>query len=173
MLTILMQTLNNEAELAHTLSTLVAGAVEGVVSDVIILDHGSADGSARVADAAGARFVTQWDMGDVVRSARGEWFLLLEPGARPAGRWIDDLAEYMALGRVPARFSPSRLHRRPPLQRLLRRASPLEYGLLLRRQQAEQAVRPDMRLEDFAVRRKAHRLVSELVPAWVTIGSRP
>lgn len=56
MLTVIMETKDNEAELAQTLSALVAGAVEGLVSDVIILDHGSTDGSPRVADAAGCRF---------------------------------------------------------------------------------------------------------------------
>ncbi len=45
MLTVIMETKDNEAELAQTLSALVAGAVEGLVSDVIILDHGSTDGS--------------------------------------------------------------------------------------------------------------------------------
>ena len=56
MLTIIMETRDNEVELAQTLSVLVAGAVEGLVSDVIILDHGSRDGSVHVADAAGCRF---------------------------------------------------------------------------------------------------------------------
>ncbi|HUH48874.1 MAG TPA: glycosyltransferase, partial [Mycoplana sp.] len=49
MLTVLMECHNNEAELAQTLSALVAGAVEGLVRDVIVLDHGSSDGSSRVA----------------------------------------------------------------------------------------------------------------------------
>ena len=59
MLTIITETRDNEAELAQTLSALVAGAVEGLVSDVIVLDHASQDGSSRVADAAGARFLQQ------------------------------------------------------------------------------------------------------------------
>lgn len=58
MLTIIMETQDNEAELVQTLSVLVAGAVEGLVSDVIILDHGSRDGSSRVAEAAGCRFAS-------------------------------------------------------------------------------------------------------------------
>ena len=85
MLTIITETRDNEAELAQTLSALVAGAVEGLVSDVIVLDHASQDGSCRVADAAGARFCTSWDMTEIVRSARGDWLLLLEAGARPLG----------------------------------------------------------------------------------------
>lgn len=102
MLTILMECHDNETELAQTLAVLVSGAVEGVVSDVIVLDHGSRDGSIRVADAAGCRFLSSWDMRDVIRSARGEWLLLLEPGARPAAGWIDETAEYRAEHRTGA-----------------------------------------------------------------------
>lgn len=173
MLTIIMETRNNEAELAQTLSALVAGAVEGLVSDVIILDHGSRDGCSRVADAAGARFCTSWDMKDIVRSARGEWFLLLEPGARPAGRWIDDIAEYVSLSKSPARFSPSRRHRRPFLKRVVTRLAPLELGFLLSRQQAAAVAKSGMQLSDFATGRAVRRLGSELVPAWVAMGNRP
>lgn len=63
MLTVIMECRDHEPELAHTLSALVTGAVEGLVSDVVILDHGSRDGSSRVADAAGCRFYGQWDIG--------------------------------------------------------------------------------------------------------------
>lgn len=173
MLTIITETRDNEAELAQTLSALVAGAVEGLVSDVIILDHGSQDGSSRVADAAGARFCTSWDMTDIVRSARGDWLLLLEAGARPAGRWIDDVAEYMSLNRMPARFSPSRQYRRPFLQRITKRASPLELGLLLSKPQAAVIAQSSMQLADFANGRAVRKLGSELVPAWVAIANRP
>ncbi|WP_455273463.1 glycosyl transferase [Rhizobium herbae] len=173
MLTIIMETRDNEAELAQTLSALVAGAVEGLVSDVIILDHGSKDGSSRVADAAGARFCTSWDMKDIIRSARGDWLLLLEAGARPAGRWIDDIAEYMSLNKTPARFSPSRQYRRPFLQRIARRFAPLELGLLLSRQQASVIAKSSMQLGDFANGRAVRKLGSELVPAWVAIANRP
>ncbi len=77
---------DQEPELAQTLSVLVAGAVEGLVSDVVVLDHGSRDGTSRVADAAGCRFHSQWDIKEIVRSARGEWLLFVEPGAQAAGR---------------------------------------------------------------------------------------
>lgn len=173
MLTIITETRDNEAELAQTLSALVAGAVEGLVSDVIILDHASQDGSSRVADAAGARFCTSWDMTDIVRSARGNWLLLLEAGARPAGRWIDDVAEYMSLNKMPARFSPSRQYRRPFLQRIVTRPAPLEQGLLLSKQQAAAIAKTSMQLADFANGRAARKLGSELVPAWVAIANRP
>ncbi|TCM55841.1 hypothetical protein C8J36_103207 [Rhizobium sp. PP-F2F-G48] len=168
MLTILMETHDSETRLAQSLAALVAGAVEGLVSDVIILDHGSRDASQRVADAAGARFLTEWDMADVIGSARGEWLLLIEPGAWPLGRWVDEIAEHMAIGRGPARFSASRRHRRPLLARLASRRPPLEQGFLIKRVQAAGMARPGMTIADFVTRRGVHRLSSELMPAWAS-----
>ncbi|WP_275789272.1 glycosyl transferase [Pararhizobium gei] len=172
MLTVIMETHDNEAELVQTLSALVSGAVDGLVSDVIILDHGSCDGCSQVADAAGARFCTSWDLGEILRSARGEWMLLLETGARPCGRWIDDIADYMSSGRTAARFSPSRLHRRPFLKRLTARRAPLELGYLLPKVEAVARARAGMRLNDLVAIQGVRRLSSELVPAWVALGHR-
>ncbi|HXV31884.1 MAG TPA: glycosyl transferase [Sinorhizobium sp.] len=172
MLTIIMETRDNEAELAQTLAVLVAGAVEGLVSDVIILDHGSKDGSVHVADAAGCRFCVDWDLGDILRSARGDWLMLLEPGARPVGRWVDDLLEYVALNKAPARFSPSRMHKRPLLKRLSQRAAPLEAGFLTPKRDAVAAARANMQLSDIANARAVRKLATELVPAWVAVNNR-
>src|SRR6218665_2877365 len=108
MLTVLMECRDQEPELAQTLAVLVTGAVEGLVSDVVILDHGSRDGTEKVADAAGCRFHRDWNLKDVLGSVRGEWLLLMEPGARPQFGWIDELSDYMGLSRDPARFSSSR-----------------------------------------------------------------
>ena len=136
MLTVMMECRDQEPELALTLAVLVAGAVEGLVSDVVVLDHGSSDSSSRVADAAGCRFFTQWDLRDVLRAARGDWLLLVEPGARPLGGWIDTIGEYVSVHTSAARLSPSRGHRRPFYQRIGRPRTPLEDGLLLPTRQA-------------------------------------
>lgn len=173
MLTIIMETRDNEAELVQTLSVLVAGAVEGLVSDVIILDHGSKDGSSRVAEAAGCRFHVDWKLGDVLRSARGEWLMLLEPGARPIGRWIDELAEYVSLNRAPARFSDSRMHRKPLFRRLIRRRKPLETGFLVNKHDALAAAEGNRCLGDMTNVRAIRKLSTELVPAWVAVESKP
>ena len=53
MISVLIETRNDEAELAHTLASLVPGAVEGVVREVIVCDRGSTDGTASVAEQAG------------------------------------------------------------------------------------------------------------------------
>ncbi|NTJ41494.1 glycosyl transferase [Agrobacterium larrymoorei] len=165
MLTVIMQCRDQEPELAHTLSALVSGAVEGLISDVIILDHGSSDGSARVAEAAGCRFHDQWNAGEIITSARGEWILLMEPGSRPQTGWIDDILEYVALNKVPARFAPSRHYRPSFLQRLKRRSHSLEFGLLLRKQEAVALAQNGMALDEFPKAMKARRLSAELIPA--------
>lgn len=166
MLTVIMECRDQEPELAHTLSALVTGAVEGLVSDVVILDHGSRDGSSRVADAAGCRFYGQWDIEDIVQSARGGWLLLIEPGARPQAGWIDEILEYVAICAQPARFSPSRYHRRNIFSRVLRRAPPLEHGYLLPKKHALSIARPGMGLTQLIGGQKPRRLNAEMVPAW-------
>lgn len=166
MLTVIMECRNHEPALAQTLSALVTGAVKGLISDVIILDYASDDGSARVAEAAGCRFHQSWEISDIVQSIRGEWILLIEPGSRPQGGWIEDILEYMGLNERPAQFSPSRYYRKPLLKRLLRRVPPLEFGLLLRKQDAIQLAKSGLRLNEFSKSQKPLRLSAELVPAW-------
>ncbi|ENN88992.1 hypothetical protein RHSP_02981 [Rhizobium freirei PRF 81] len=172
MLTVIIECQDHEPELAQTLAVLVAGAVEGLVSDVVVLDHDSSDGTPQVADAAGCRFYSQWDIKDILRSVRGEWLLLVEPGARPQAGWIDEIAEYVSLNRVPARFTASRGYRRPFLQRIGRATSPLELGLLLSKHHAISVARTGMRLTEFAKGQKGRRLSSELIPSWVARAAR-
>lgn len=166
MLTVLLECHNHEPELAYTLAVLVSGAVDGLVSDVIVLDHGSTDGSSRVADAAGCKFLREWDLSDVLRSARGEWIMLLEPGARPQSGWIEEILEHASLGDAPARFSPSTKYPRPFFTRLRRRL-PLELGYLLPKARAASLVKPGISLASLAHSRATKRLRAELVPAWV------
>lgn len=172
MLTVMMECRDQETELVHTLSVLVAGAVEGLVSDVVVLDHGSQDGTARVADAAGCRFYRQWEMRDVLSSARGEWLLLVEPGSRPLAGWIEAVGEHMALAVTPARFSTARDHRRPFYMRFGRSLPPLEEGYLLPKRHAVALVRSGMRLSDFVAKGRPRTLTSEIVPSWVLRAQR-
>lgn len=162
-----MECRDQEPELAQTLAGLVSGAVEGLVSDVVVLDHGSSDGSARVADAAGCRFHAHWEMKDVIRAARGEWLLLIEPGARLQGGWIDEVHEYIALNRQPARFTVARAYRKPFYKRIARAQPPLEEGFLLSKRQALALARSGMELAALVSGQKAQRLSVEMIPSWV------
>ncbi len=163
----MMECRDHEAELAHTLSFLVAGAVEGLVGDVVVLDHGSSDGTSSVADAAGCRFYGAWDIKDILRGVRGEWLMLVEPGARLQHGWIEEVAEYIALGKQAARFSESRSHRKPFYQRITRKVPPLEQGFLLPKREALATARSGMSLGDLARVHKPRRLATEIIPSWV------
>lgn len=172
MLTVIMECRDQEPELAQTLSVLVAGAVEGLVSDVIVLDHGSQDGSSLVADAAGCRFYQQWDMKDLLATARGQWLLLIEPGARLGAGWVDEVSEYVALNKAPARFSESRLYRLPFYRRLTRSRPLLENGLLIPKRQALGLAGEGRELLQLAKGHKPRRLASEIIPSWVAREAR-
>ena len=168
MLTIIMECRDQETEAAHTLNALVSGAVEGLVSDVLILDSGSSDGIQKLAEAAGCRYYGDWDMKDVLDGARGDWLFLIEPGARPQPGWIEEIFEYASVTRDPARFSDSRTFRKPLLKRIGRKRSPLENGVILTKRQAVSLARSGFDLEKLASGLKKRVLRSEIIPAWVT-----
>ncbi len=129
MLTVLLECENSEPELAYTLSVLVSGAVDGVVSEVIVLDKGSQDGTARLADAAGCKISSELDIGGDSAFARGENGCCFRAGGRPQNGWVEEVLEHAAVDGKPARFSQSRRFRLPWFKRIMRRTAPLENGL--------------------------------------------
>ncbi len=153
--------------LAQTLSGLVAGAVDGLVSDVIILDHGSVDGSRIVADAAGCRIYQQWNLPEVLTAARGTWLMVLETGARPQSGWVEEVTEYLTSSHKPARFSPSKTFRKPIRHKLFGPRIPLEAGFIIPKAAALALARDGMKLSELAANTKSMRLRSEIIPAWV------
>lgn len=167
MISVFIECKDQESALAVTLASLVSGAVEGLVAEVVILDRGSRDGTAMLADAAGCRFITNGDLREAVRSARGEWLLLIEPGARPMLGWVDQIGQHLALGGQAARMRPSREYRLPFFARWRRRLSALEYGALIPKRQAIANARPDQSLESLARGLAMKKLHCEIVPAAV------
>ena len=79
MITAIFETENDEVSLAHALAALVPAATEGLIRDVIIIDHGSEDGTREVADAAGCTIIDAAGETDARRMAaeraRGDWLL--------------------------------------------------------------------------------------------------
>ncbi|MEP3278955.1 MAG: glycosyltransferase [Stappiaceae bacterium] len=101
MLSVVIATKNSEVPLAHCLSALVSGAAEGVVRDVVVVDAGSTDGTAQVADAAGCIFLTrQAGRGDRMKTGadaakRGSWLLFLKPEAVLDAGWHQEVGAFI------------------------------------------------------------------------------
>ncbi|TXR48141.1 glycosyltransferase [Phyllobacterium endophyticum] len=165
MISVLIETHNSDEALARTLGGLVGGAVEGVLSDVIIIDHGSVDQTHRVADAAGCIFLRDQTLIDGFRRARSEWFLFLEPGARLLDGWIEPVAVHAERMQGPACFTRSHTHRRPFLSRVFSPGSPLADGLLISKRQSMALFSPGKKTSDIARGLAMKRLRAEIIPA--------
>lgn len=135
MLTVLIETKDDEAGLARTLASLVGGAVEGVVRDVIVCDAGSTDQTHRVAEHAGCSYIAG-GVAAGIRQAKGDWLLILEPGARLADGWTESVVAHVARMAMPARFSRARASRLPFLSRAFARPTALAEGLVIATRQA-------------------------------------
>ena len=163
MLTVLIETHNDEEALARTLSSLVSAAVEGIVREVLVCDRASSDQTAVVADHAGCTVFSDGDMAAALRRAKGEWLLLVEPGARLAEGWTEAAMAHMAQLTGPARFTRSRIGQPPLFTRLFSRARPLAEGLLLTRRQAVALLKGT---DLSALKRlSARRLPAEIIPS--------
>ena len=158
MLTVVIETSNQAEALARTLSSLVGGAVEGIVREVLVHDLGSTDGTERVAEHAGCRIVTRGALREGLGRAKGDWLLFLEPGARLADGWIDAVRDHVETGRGPARFTPS-----TGLWRRLLTGTPLAAGLLIARSQALDRLAAGDGPAAFARRIRATRLAAQVV----------
>lgn len=172
MLTVLMECKSQEALIAQSLASLVSGAVQGLVAEVVLLDHGSSDGTAALADAVGCRHVENFQLTEVVANARGQWFLVIEPGARiMQSSWNDELSDYMGLGLGPARLSASPHYHLPIWKRIFSRKNPLELGLLISKDDLLRSAERGLNLRDIALTVKKRKLFAQIVPAWVLAAS--
>jgi hypothetical protein len=100
MLSVIIATLDSENELATSLMTLVPGALDGLVSEVIVADGGSHDGTATVADVAGCNFtVIEGSLGRRLKTAattaRAPWLLFLRPGTIPDAAWTSEVRRFV------------------------------------------------------------------------------
>jgi glycosyltransferase involved in cell wall biosynthesis len=165
MLTVLIETRNDEEGLARTLASLIGGAVEGVVRDVIVCDRGSTDQTHYVAEHAGCHFIANGGVEAGIRQAKAEWLLLLEPGARLAEGWADSVIAHTARLTMPARFSRARGNRVPFLSRAFSRPTALAEGLVITKRQATALSRGASSAEALARGLATRRLDGEIVVA--------
>ena len=165
MLSVLIETRNDEEALVRTLASLVGGAVEGMVREVIVCDAGSTDRTHDVADEAGCRYVAEGGIAAGIAQAKGDWLLLLEPGARLEQGWIDSVAAHTEKVVMAARFSRAKGSRAPFLSRLFGRPRALEQGLLIAGRQAMVLSKKAPNAESIARGLAVRTLRAEIWPA--------
>jgi glycosyltransferase involved in cell wall biosynthesis len=100
MISVVIPTHESERALAHTLAALVAGALDGILREVIVADGGSTDGTAKVADVAGCRFLTLPGsrgarLAAAAATARADWLWFVQPGSIPGNNWIEELSRFI------------------------------------------------------------------------------
>ena len=165
MLSIIIETTNHEDELSRTLLPLVSGAVYGLVRDVIVLDHGSSDQTSRVAEQAGCTIMSGTTLSACISRARGDWLLLLEPGARVSANWVESVERHCASSQSPARFSRSLEGRPAFFSRIVRRETALIDGLLITKKQASALAKSAVTSEALARGLAGRKMNAEIVPA--------
>ena len=103
-LSIVIPTLNVADELPATADTLMAGAMTGLVRELIVSDGGSTDASLKVARALGAVVITGesgrgGQLARGVAAAKSDWVLLLHADTQLAEGW--DAAAYAHIANHP------------------------------------------------------------------------
>lgn len=165
MLTVLIETRNHQDALARTLASLVSGAVEGIVREVLVHDRGSTDQTAAVADHAGCVMVPSGDLLGGVRRAKGDWLLFVEPGAKLSEGWVEAVFAHVGHANTPARFLRARAPDSGFLARMMMRRRPLSEGLLVSKRQALAKLKPGDEVEALARRLSSRRIGAEITPA--------
>lgn len=109
MISVVIPTRNAGHRLAATLTALVPAVVDGIVREVIIVDCGSTDATAAIADSAGARVIQASEgrglqMLAGAQEARHPWLLFLHADTVLEAGWHEEAAsfvEQIAVGRRP------------------------------------------------------------------------
>ncbi|HEY2534036.1 MAG TPA: glycosyltransferase [Xanthobacteraceae bacterium] len=112
MLSVVITTLDSERPLVATLAALVPGAVEGLISEVLVADGGSRDDTTAVAEVAGCKVMVVTGtpgrrLGAAATAARTPWLLFLRPGTILDAGWISEARRFMeesAIDRRAAAF---------------------------------------------------------------------
>jgi hypothetical protein len=165
MISVLIEAGQDDEALAITLAMLVPGAVEGVISDVTIIDRGMNEASRTVADAAGCRIRPSSEVHEALLRARSDWLMMIEPGARLLPGWIDRLASHLGYDGRPARFKRAQQVRASVLERFRQQRSALAFGLVVKKSAIAPRLEEAVGLRDVAKLVKPVTLDCAIVPA--------
>ena len=165
MLSVLIETRNDEEALSRTLASLIGGAVEGAVRDVIVCDLGSTDQTRYVAEHAGCHFIADGGIAAGIARAKGDWLLILEPGARLLDGWIEPVVGHIAKSMMPARFARARSERLPFLARVFSANRALAEGLVIAKRQASSLAKNAASAEALARGLAIEAACAEIAPA--------
>jgi glycosyltransferase involved in cell wall biosynthesis len=165
MFSVLIETRNDEEALSRTLASLIGGAVEGAVRDVIVCDLGSTDQTRYVAEHAGCHFIAAGGIAVGIARAKGDWLILLEPGARLLNGWIEPVVGHAGKSTMPARFARARSERLPFLARVFSANRALAEGLIISKHQASSLAKNASSAEALARGLATKQLSAELAPA--------
>jgi rSAM/selenodomain-associated transferase 2 len=100
MISVIIPTLNADAGLAQTLAALVPGALDGLIREVIVVDGGSRDRTAEIADEAGVTLVTRGggrgcQLAAGAARARFPWLLFLHADTVLDPGWQREATAFM------------------------------------------------------------------------------
>jgi glycosyltransferase involved in cell wall biosynthesis len=121
MISVVIPTHDSERALAHTLAALVAGALNGILREVIVADGGSTDGTAKVADVAGCRFMALPGergarLAASAATARSDWLWFVQPGSIPGANWIEELERFVRDGELTLGKDQAAIFRARPMR---------------------------------------------------------
>ena len=100
MISVVVPTNNSERLLPRCFDSLIAGAVRGVVREVIVSDAGSTDSTLAIADAAGAHVVRACNnrseqMIKAAATAKSDWLLFLHPQTALEAGWEAEAESFL------------------------------------------------------------------------------
>lgn len=173
-ISVVIPTCDSAARLAPTLAALIPGVGEGMVRQLILVDGGSRDDLAALADAVGADLVRGPPGGGArlaagAAAARGEWLLFLNDDTRLGDDWVVAARRHIETRPSQAGWFRLRFDARSGLSRRLAvwinlrarlfGAPSGEQGLLIARSvyDAVDGHPPIPRLEDVALARRLGR----------------
>lgn len=96
-ISIIIPAQNAAADLPACLESLMPGLEAALIREVIVVDQGSTDATARIAEATGAQVIAAMDQPVMagVAQARGEWLLILPAGTALSREWTERAGDHI------------------------------------------------------------------------------